>query len=228
LKLPALEQDAPRPRVHVRGATRRHMIVQSRHGKGEEQKMDLYELTHALNWTYGVRLTLNAEKTRAGLTREDAARVPPEIKRAIREHHDELLRTELFKDAHMRLQRWMTGKHGAAPDGPLVAAARRALGEDEAIYERLNEAWFTDDLDEFKEALAAYMRPAAVAFKKALAGEERELLAEVGTREDEQDPLAARRARSPRSSRRPRGTRRSAASGKSRGTDEPARKPTVS
>jgi hypothetical protein len=167
--------------------------------------MDLYELVQALNWTYGVRLTLNAQKTMVGLSREDAARVPPEMKRAIREHHGELLRSTLFRDAHERLQRWMTEKRGADPDGPLVRDAYDALGED-GTHERLNEAWYGEDLDAFKEALAAYMRPGAVAFKRALAEEE-----------SEHDPLTARTTQSPSSSRGPSDARRSPASGRSRG-----------
>lgn len=183
--------------------------------------MDLYGLVHALNWTYGIRLALNAQRTRVGLSREDAARVPPEVKRAIREHHGELLRSVLFRDAHERLQRWMTEKYGADPDGPLVRDAYDALGKD-GTHERLNEAWYGEDLDAFKEALAAYMRPGAVAFKRALAEGASELLAEVEARKDEQDPLAERTTRSPRSSRRPRDTRRSAVSGKNRTTNRRA------
>lgn len=180
--------------------------------------MDLYELIHALNWTYGVRLALNEEKTRAGLTRGDAARVPSGIKRAIRKHHDELLRSALLYDGIKRLQRWMTEKHGADPDGPIVRAAYRALGEG-GTHERLDEAWYAEDLDAFKEALAAYMRPGAAAFKEALADEEREPLAEAEEMEDDRSPSDGRRAQSRRSSRRPGATRRSPASGKKgRGT----------
>jgi hypothetical protein len=181
------------------------MIIKSRHDKERNREMDLYELVHALNWTYGVRLALNKEKTRVGLLREDAARVPSEVKRAIRKHHDEVLRSALFRDAHERLQRWMIEKYGADPDGPLVRDAYGALGKEET-HERLNEAWYGENLDAFKEALVAYMRPGAEAFKRALAEEE-----------SEQDPLTARITQSPSSSRGSRDARRSPASGRSRG-----------
>jgi hypothetical protein len=132
--------------------------------------MSSYDVVLALTWRYGVRLKLNKERTRVGLSREDAKKVPDEVKRAVRENHDELLRGELFHDAHRRFLLYMTEKHGADEDGPACGAGWKELGAD-LTHERLNDAWCEEDLDGFKRALKEYLRAGARAFPAALRGQ---------------------------------------------------------
>jgi hypothetical protein len=125
-----------------------------------------FEVVQALVWEHGVRLSLNRAKTRVFLDREAARKVPEEIRRAIRQNHDDLLRGALFLDGVSRFCRYMTEKKGADPHGPEYAAGIAGLGAGGA-HERLNEAW-DEDLDRFKEALADYLRAGAREFKLAL------------------------------------------------------------
>ncbi|MEW6635359.1 MAG: hypothetical protein AB1425_00935 [Actinomycetota bacterium] len=129
--------------------------------------MDAHEVVQALTWKYGVRLKLNEEGTRVGLSRADRRRLPEELLRGIRANHDELLRSELFKDYGERFARWMHERHGADPESPPCRAAMAALGEG-GTHERLNAAWIDGDLDGFKAALKDYFRPAVRAFKDAI------------------------------------------------------------
>lgn len=128
--------------------------------------MDLYELIHEINWTHRIPLRLSEDRSRVGLSRRDAGKVPKEMKRAIKEHHDELLKNELLKEADRRLRRWMAERADDDPDGRAARAAYRALGEGGAD-ERLNDAWMDGSLEVFETALADFMRPGAVAFKEA-------------------------------------------------------------
>ncbi|MBA2691891.1 MAG: hypothetical protein H0U65_05280 [Rubrobacter sp.] len=128
--------------------------------------MDLYELIHEINWTHRITLKLSKDGDRVGLAREDAGKVPKEIKRAIKEHHDELLKNELLKEADGRLRRWMQERAGNDPDGRAARAAYSALGKADT-RERLNDAWMDGSLEAFETALADFMRPGAVAFKEA-------------------------------------------------------------
>ena len=132
--------------------------------------MSSYDVVQALTWRYGVRLRLNKDRTRVGLSKEDAKKVPDEVKRAVRENHDDLLRGELFHDAHRRFLLYMTEKHGADEDGPACDAGWRGLGAD-GTRQRLNDAWYEEDLDGFKRALQEYLRAGARPFQAALRGQ---------------------------------------------------------
>ena len=132
--------------------------------------MSSYDVVQALTWRYGVRLRLNKDRTRVSLSREDAEKVPDEVKRAVRENHDDLLRGELFHDAHRCFLLYMTEKHGADEDGPACEAGWKGLGAD-GTHEMLNDAWYEQDLDGFKRALQEYLRVGARAFQAALRGQ---------------------------------------------------------
>ncbi len=129
--------------------------------------MDAARVVEALNWQHGVRLKLNPDKTRLVLPRADAARLPEDLKEAMKANHDELLRGELFKDGLLRLHHYMVETHDADPDGPEYAAAIAGVGAD-GTDEALNDAWADADLDAFKRALSDYLRAGARAFRDAL------------------------------------------------------------
>jgi len=80
----------------------------------------------------------------------------------------ELLKRCLFLEAHQRFDAWMAAQRGGADrDTEPHTIGRLALGS-EGTQDELNEAWQSDDLDAFEDALSGYMRAGARAFLDAV------------------------------------------------------------
>lgn len=118
--------------------------------------------------TYNVRPKLDEDRRQLLLPREDARGLPPELLAAIKDHREHLLRGTIFLDAHRRFDAWMLDHPGVYRDHPAYLSGVDALGEDGSLG-RLNDAWCEGAaLDDFEQALSAYLLTGVRAFEQEL------------------------------------------------------------
>ncbi len=144
--------------------------------------MNAAHLLEALDRHHNVRLGLNPDKTRVTLSSADAARLPDDLKKAIKANHDDLLRFVLFKDGMHRLQRYLLENLGLDPRGPHYAAAVAGAGAN-GTHDALNDAWFADDLPAFKAALSEYLRASKASLNRPSPGAQSQPAPDLGPEE---------------------------------------------
>ncbi|MGF1473176.1 MAG: hypothetical protein ACFB50_15740 [Rubrobacteraceae bacterium] len=118
--------------------------------------------------TYNVRPKLDEDRRQLLLPREDARGLPPELRTAIKEHREHLLRSGIFLDAHRRFDAWMLDHPGVHQNHPAYVSGVAALGEDGSL-DRLNDAWCDGAaLHDFEQDLSTYLLTGVRAFEQEL------------------------------------------------------------
>lgn len=122
------------------------------------------QLTH----THNVRSKLDGDRRQLLLPREHTRGLPPELLAAIKEHRDHLLRSTIFLDAHQRFDAWMLDHPSVYRDHPAYLSGVAGLGGDGSLG-RLNDTWCDGaGLDDFEQALSAYLLTGVHAFEREL------------------------------------------------------------
>ena len=121
--------------------------------------------------THSLRPKLDDDRRQLLLPRESVSLLPQEIRDAIKEHRNHLLRNTIFLEAHLRFDAWMLGHAGVHREAYPYAAGVEGLGGNGSLA-RLNEVWCDPDatLDRFETTLSSYLSTGVKAFEAALEG----------------------------------------------------------
>lgn len=103
----------------------------------------------------GVELVLSPDKKRLRVRDKPPSALSPEVRAAIANHHDALLKVLLFREAVTFIMH-RAQEAGLSWDDPAYDEAVGAFGGDS--IERLNEAWSRSDPESVKDALRACAR----------------------------------------------------------------------
>ena len=119
--------------------------------------------------THNLRPKLDDDHRQLLLPREAVQLLPPELRAAIKEHRDHLLRNTIFLEAHLRFDAWMLGHPGVHREAYSYAAGVEGLGGHGSLA-KLNEVWCDPDagLNRFEAALSSYLSTGVRAFEAAL------------------------------------------------------------
>ena len=125
-------------------------------------------VTRELARTHNLQLKLDDGRRQLLLPREAVRLLPPELRAAIREHRDALLRRTIFLEAHLRFDAWMLGHEGVHREARPYLAGIEGLGRNGSL-ERLGDTWADPNasLVHFENAISAYLKTGVRAFEAA-------------------------------------------------------------
>lgn len=128
----------------------------------DDGRCDAYATAEALK-AAGVTLRLHPDGTRLVLPKGQSSLITEGLRRALRENHASLLRSELVREA-IRLLQDRLDEAGIDAGSPEGAAVHRAT----LNTSRVDNLWKNGDLDAFKEALEEMFAPGHEAIDRLL------------------------------------------------------------